>query len=70
MFSVSQKLMFLITNLEINLVEYVHMDHTGHFSFRSNVILIWEIFPKKNGLGETSLFEMIVKMNEFLGGIF
>ena len=33
-FSVLQKLILGVTNFEIHLVEYVHMDHTDHLGFR------------------------------------
>ena len=47
----SSKAICWVTSLEINLVEYVHMDRTEHFGFRSNLVLICICSSKHNLFG-------------------
>ena len=54
--SVPQTLTFCVTNLEIHLVEYVHVDHTDRFDLRSHFVLILKIFTKHPHLGKNTFF--------------
>ena len=54
-FSFRHKLALGVSNLEIHLVEYVHMDHTDHLGVRPNLMLICK-FKSTNHVWRTDHF--------------
>ena len=66
MFILHQKLIFGVTSLEINLVEYAHMDRTDHLGFRSNSMLTCSFKYKTTNCQKSNLLRLFPRPKWFL----